>query len=285
MGSEREPVISRHKNIAGSVLLYLVFALISLVVFVPLLITVFTAFKTGEQFGRSSALSLPVSLMTDNFVTVFKRGKMLLGFFNSMKLVIATVVINSLLSTMVAYCLSRFEFRFKKVIILLFLIGMIIPTVVTEIARFGIIKNLGLYNTIFAPIVIYAGTDLMQIYIYKQFIDKIPLSIEESAMLDGCNYFSIYWYIVFPMVLPATATLAIIKTVDVINDMYIPYLYMPSSRLQTMTTSLMSFAATRGGSIVELSAAVIIVMIPTLILYLLFQKYIFKGIVAGATKD
>jgi len=249
------------------------------------MITLFSAFKTGEEFGRTSALALPASFNLENFATVMRRGKMVRGFFNSMKLVVATVVINSLLATMVAYCISRFEFRFKKIILLIFVIGMIIPTVVTEIARFGIIRNLGLYNTIWAPIAIYAGTDLMQIYIYKQFIDKIPLSIEESAMLDGCGYFRIYWHIVFPMVLPATATLAIIKTVDVINDMYIPYLYMPSSRLQTMTTSLMSFAATRGGNVVELSAAVVIVMIPTLILYLCFQNYIFKGIVAGATKE
>ncbi len=268
-----------------SVFLYLFFAFILLSVFVPLLITLFNAFKTGEEFGRTSALMLPESFQFKNFAVVFKRGKLLRGFVNSMKLVTATVVINSLLATMVAYCISRFEFRCKKLLLLVFVIGMLIPTVVTEIARFGIIKNLGLYNTIFAPIAIYAGTDLMQIYIYKQFIDKIPISIEESAMLDGCGYFRIYWHIVFPMVLPATATLAIIKTVDVINDMYVPYLYMPSSRLQTMTTSLMSFAATRGGNIVELSAAVILVMIPTMILYLIFQNYIFKGIVAGATKE
>jgi multiple sugar transport system permease protein len=162
---------------------------------------------------------------------------------------------------------------------------MIVPGIVTEIARFGIIKNLGLYNTIYAPMVIYAGTDLMQIYIYMQYMNQIPKSLDESAMIDGCSYFGIYWKIIFPVVIPATATLAILKIVTVMNDMYIPYLYMPSSKLRTLTTTLMAFNGTRTGSIVELSAAVIVVMIPTILLFLLFQKYVFKGIVAGAVKE
>lgn len=118
-----------------------------------------------------------------------------------------------------------------------------------------------------------------------QFMRQIPRSIDESAMIDGCSYFGIYWRIVFPIVIPATATLAILKVVDVMNDMYIPYLYMPSSKLRTMTTALMAFTNSRSGSMVALSAAVIVVMIPTILIYLFFQKYIFAGIVAGAVKE
>jgi raffinose/stachyose/melibiose transport system permease protein len=104
-------------------------------------------------------------------------------------------------------------------------------------------------------------------------------------MIDGCTYFGIFFKIIFPLLLPATSTLTIIKAVDIMNDMYIPYLYMPSGKLRTMTTTLMDFSSARAGAWELLSAAIIIVMLPTVIIYLIFQKLIFAGIVAGAVKE
>lgn len=268
-----------------SILKYVFFILITIIIFLPILITLFTAFKTPAEFGSDFPLKPPSTLYVENFKTVFEKGHIFLGLKNSLILCVITVIINSILATSVSYCLTRFDFKFKKVILALFMIGMIIPTFVTEVTRFGVIKNLGLYNTIFAPIAIYAGADLMQIYIYMQFISKIPISIDESALIDGCSYFGVYRKIIFPMVLPAVGTMAILKIVDVMNDMYIPYLYMPSKNLRTLTTALMSFANSRTGSVVTLSAAVIVAMLPTVILYIGFQKYIFKGITAGAVKE
>lgn len=261
------------------------FIMITLVVMLPLLITLFSAFKTPLQFASEFPLKPPTTFFTDNFVLVFTKGKMLLGLKNSLLLVVMTILINSMLASMVAYVLARFEFGFKKILLFIFLIGMLIPGFVTEIARFGLIRDLGIYNTIFAPVIIYAGTDLMQIYIYLQFINAIPRALDESAKLDGCSLFGIYFRIILPNIIPAMATLAILKTVDIMNDMYVPYLYMPSQKLRTLTTALMGFADQRSGSIVEISAGVIIVMIPTLLLYLFFSKFIFKGIVAGAVKE
>jgi raffinose/stachyose/melibiose transport system permease protein len=273
------------KRIIFNSIIYLVFVLMCLIVLLPLCITLFASFKTTIQYGADFPLKLPSELMWDNYITVFKQGKMFLGLKNSLILVVLTVGINSILASMVAYVLSRFDFKFKKILLFIFLLGMIIPGFVTEIARFGIIKNLGIYNTLIAPVFIHAGTDLMQIYIYMQFINAIPHSLDESARMDGCSLFGIYFKIILPNIVPAMATLAILKTVDIMNDMYIPYLYMPSKNLRTLTTALMSFADARTGSVVQVSAGVIIVMIPTLLLYIFFSKFIFKGIVAGAVKE
>lgn len=261
------------------------FIVIVLIVMLPLLITLFSAFKTPVELASDFPLKPPTKLYLDNFILVFTKGKMLLGLKNSLTLVVVTILVNSILASMVAYVLARFEFTFKKVLLFFFLIGMLIPGFVTEIARFGLIRDLGLYNTIFAPIVIYAGTDLMQIYIYLQFINAIPRSLDESAKIDGCSLFGIYFKIILPNIVPAMATLAILKTVDIMNDMYVPYLYMPSQELRTLTTALMGFADQRSGSIVEISAGAIIVMVPTVLLYLFFSKFIFKGIIAGAVKE
>ena len=153
------------------------------------------------------------------------------------------------------------------------------------IERFQIIQGLHLYNTIGAPIVIYVASDLMQLYIYRQFISGISVALDEAALLDGCSYFGLFVKIIFPLLAPATATVCIIKAINIINDMYIPYLYMPKNKLRTLTTFLMNYANAQQGSWQTLEAGIIIIMIPTIALYVFFQKYILAGVAAGAVKE
>lgn len=271
----------------GKLLSYVILIGITVIVFLPLLLVLFTSFKTVAQIANEFPLKPPSfsKLNLENYKIVFTQGKILLGFKNSMILVVISVALNALIGTMTAYTLHRFNFKLKKVVLALFTLGMVVPSYVTEIARFPIIRDIGAYNTLAAPIIIYAATDLMQLYIYIQFIDKISTSLDESAMIDGCSYFGIFFKIIFPLLLPATATLAIIKAVDVMNDMYVPYLYMPAEKLRTATTTLMAFSSSQFGSWEILSAAIVVIMLPTIIIYLILQKYIFAGIVAGAVKE
>lgn len=277
---------AKASNSVGEAAKVIVFLLIAAIVILPILITIFASFKNLAQIGSESALKPPTGFNLENYKDVFKSGDVLVGFINSMILVVVTVVLNSLLSTMVAYCLTRFNFKLKKAYYAIFLIGLIIPGTVTEISRFGIMIKLHVYDTLLAPILIYIGSDLMQIYIYNQFLEQIPVSVDESAMIDGASYFTIYWKIIFPMVIPATATLGILKAVDVLNDMYIPFLYMPSVKHRTLSTLLFNYTQDpRTSSWPKLSAAAVVVMIPTLVIYFIFQKYIFSGIAAGAVKE
>ena len=274
----------KKNNNLFSIFNHALFVIFALIVILPLLITLFSSFKTATQIARESVLAFPKPFTFQNYIDVYKDGNMLVAFKNSALLVFFTVIINSLLASMVAYSLSRFEFKLKRLFFFLLSVGMLLPGFIAEITRFGIIINLGVYDTLLAPLLIYVGTDLMQIYIYKQFIDQIPPSLDESAMIDGCSYFKIYWKVIFPVIIPATATLAILKSVAVLNDMFTPYLYMPSPRNATMTTMLMTYVG-RSGSWSKLSAAVIVVMLPGIILYLLFRKKILAGMTAGAVKE
>jgi len=276
-----------NKKMLLNILKYLVFIMISIFVFLPILITFFASVKDAGQISTVSPLLLPAfkEITLENYKKVFESGILGRSFLNSFILVIISVVINILIGSTTAYTLERFQFKLKPLVYALFFLGMLVPSNVTEIARFHVISSLGLYNTLGAPIVIYACSDLMQLYIYRQFINQIPISLDESARLDGCGYFRTYIQIIFPLLLPATATLSIIKAVDIINDMYIPYLYMPSEKLRTLTTMLMSYSNSMKGAWQTLAACVIVVMIPTLVLYLLFSKFIFAGIVSGAVKE
>jgi multiple sugar transport system permease protein len=141
-----------------------------------------------------------------------------------------------------------------------------------------------LYNTIYAGMVLYVATDVLQIYVFLQFVRRIPYEIDESALLDGSSFFRIYWSIILPQMKPAIATVAIIKMLGVYNDMFTPYLYMPKSTLRTVTTAIMMFSYDRNSQWNVMAAGILAVMIPTLILYLFAQRSIIAGITEGAVK-
>jgi len=236
---------------------------------------------------QTSPLLLPGmdAITFDNFKKVLSDKYLLIGFKNTGSILLVSLFFNVIFGTITAYIIERFTFRGKKIVVALFFIGMLIPAFVTEIARFQVIQGLNLYNTLGAPIIIYIASDLMQLYIYRQFISGISVSLDEAALIDGCSYYRLFGRIIFPLLMPATATVCIIKAINIINDMYIPYLYMPKNKLRTLTTFLMNYANAQQGSWQHLAAGVIIVMIPTIIIYVFFQKYILAGVAAGAVKE
>lgn len=255
------------------------------IVILPILLTFFASLKTKGDMVTTSPLALPEEITWENYEKVFSNKYLLIGFRNTAVIAVVSIVLNVLLGTITAYIIERFEFRGKKMVVALFFIGMLVPTFVTEIARFKIINGIGLYNTIGAPIVIYVASDLMQLYIYRQFLSTLSPSLDESALLDGCSYFQLFLRIIFPLLAPATATVAIIKAITIINDMYIPYLYMPKNKLRTLTTFLMDYANAQQGSWQTLAAGIILIMLPTILIYVFFQRYILAGVAAGAVKE
>lgn len=257
------------------------------IVLAPILLTLFAALKTKADMAVTSPLLLPAfdRVTFENFKEVLTDKYLLLGFKNTGIILIVSLFFNVLFGTITAFVIERFEFRGKRIVVGLFFMGMLIPTFVTEIARFQVIQGLHLYNTIWAPIVIYVASDLMQLYIYRQFISGIPVALDEAALLDGCSYFGLFGRIIFPLLAPATATVCIIKAINIINNMYIPYLYMPKNRLRTLTTFLMNYANAQQGSWQTLAAGIIVIMVPTIAIYIFFQKYILAGVAAGAVKE
>lgn len=257
------------------------------IVIVPILLTLFAALKTRGDMATTSPLLLPAfdRITLENFQKVFQDKYLLIGFKNTGIILVVSLFFNVMFGTITAFVIERFEFKGKKIVVALFFMGMLIPTFVTEIARFQIIQSMNLYNTLGAPIVIYVASDLMQLYIYRQFISGLSVALDEAALLDGCSYFGLFTKIIFPLLAPATATVCIIKAINIINDMYIPYLYMPKNKLRTLTTFLMNYANAQQGSWQTLAAGIIIVMVPTILLYVFFQKYILAGVAAGAVKE
>jgi multiple sugar transport system permease protein len=185
---------------------------------------------------------------------------------------------------MTAYAIDRFTFRFKKLVVALFLLAALVPGVTTQVATFQIVNSFGMFNTRWAPIALYMGTDIVSIYIFLQFVRSIPTSLDEAARIDGANAFTIYRKIIFPLLKPAIATVVIVKGITVYNDFYIPFLYMPSQDLGVISTSLFRFKGPFGAHWETISAGAILVILPTLIVFLCLQRYIYNGFTRGATR-
>ncbi|MBW7456072.1 carbohydrate ABC transporter permease [Paenibacillus sepulcri] len=264
---------------------YVTIALALFVVFFPIYSVVIGAFKTQVEYYQSSVLSLPSNFLNfDNFKKVYDVGDLGLGFRNTLIILVSAVAGNVLIGTMVAYALGRFDFALKKPIMGMYLVAQVIPMVTTQVATFSVIQHLGLYNTMGAPILIYLGADVLQIVIYLQFVNSIPKDLDESAMMEGASLFRIYRSIIFPLLQPATATLIILKTISIYNDFYTPYLYMPSQKLKVVSTAIYSFVGPNAAQVNVISAGILIIFIPTVLLFLFLQRYIFAGVTNGAVK-
>lgn len=273
------------KNVILDLFNYFLLALIIIIICGPIFLVLNVSFKTNQEYLLGNLLELPKSLNFENYLIVMQKGNLALAFKNTGILIITSTFGSILMGTMVAYALGRFEFKLKKVLLLAFLIPTLIPAVTTQVATFTIIKNLNLYNTINAGIILYMATDILSIYMFLQFIEKIPYSLDESASIDGASYFRIFRSIILPQLKPAISTVLILKAVNIYNDMLTPYLYMPKTSLKTVTTALMSFSNNQNSQWNIMGAGLITVMIPTLILYLFMQRFIISGITEGAVKS
>ena len=153
-----------------------------------------------------------------------------------------------------------------------------------QVAVYKIMGNLHLINHLYGYIIMMTGTDVISIYIFIQFMENIPVSLDESAIIDGANYFTIYRKIIFPLLRPATVTSCILKGVATYNEYYCANLYLQSKNLRTVAISLYTFTGPLGNQYNLICAGVIISLLPALIVFLFCQKQIYSGITNGAVK-
>ncbi|MFG3341899.1 carbohydrate ABC transporter permease [Glycomyces sp. NPDC048151] len=262
---------------------YLSLVLAAACTLLPLVTVLFASLKTAEEYGSTGALTPPSNWFNlSNFVTAFDSGEMLQGIVNTGIVLAVSLTGTILIGTMAAYGLDRFEFRGKKLVFALFLIATLIPGVTSQVATFQVINGMGLYDTKAALILLFMGTDIIAIYLFIQFMQAIPASLDEAAMIDGANRWTIYWKIVLPLLRPAIATVVIIKGIAIYNEFYTPFLYLPSQDL--ISTSLFRFKGPFGAQWEVISAGTLIVIIPTLIAFLFLQRWIYRGLTSGAVK-
>lgn len=158
------------------------------------------------------------------------------------------------------------------------------PMVITQVGTFKIMTTLHLYNTIWAPVVLYIGADVTMVYLYLQNMEQLPIELDQAAMMDGASFWTIYTKVIFPLLRPATVTVVLLKMLSIYNDFYIPYLYMPSSELPTVSTAIFRFVGPYQTNWEIISACIVLSIIPMLIIYLCLQSYMANHQLEGSVK-
>ncbi|MGL6259294.1 carbohydrate ABC transporter permease [Vibrio sp. WXL103] len=264
---------------------YLTLALATLAVLVPPYAVLMASFKTPSEYYATSKVALPESFANfDNFIKVMADGDLGLAFANTGIILVVSLFFTIIFGTQVAYVLSRFNFRGKKLVLLAYVVAMVIPAVTTQVATFEVIKTLGLINHKASVILLYIGADVVVIYIFLQFMKGIPVELDEAAKIEGASYFTIYRTIILPLLKPAIATVVILRTIYIYNDFYFPLLYLPENTQVTVSTALYKFTSVFGTEWTVISAGVIIILIPSIIVFLLLQKHVYAGVTNGAVK-
>lgn len=268
-----------------NVIKYFLLILFSLIALIPVCVCVLTAFKTNEEYAATGVLTPPENWFNfENFVVAFQKANMLRGFLNTGIALIFVLLFSILISSMLAYVLDRFRFPGSGIIHNLFMFASLIPGIATQVTVYQIMYSLGLINHLYGYIIVLCGTDIISIYIFLQFFENLPKALDESAILDGCTYFGVFFKILLPLLKPAIVTSCLLKGVSVYNEYYMSNLYLQSSDLKTISVALYTFTGPYGNQYNYICAGVIITIIPILLLFLFFQRQVYSGMAAGAVK-
>ncbi len=265
---------------------YLSLAFFAFVAVIPVVSCVITAFKTDTEYQQTNVMTLPKNWLNfDNFIQAFQKANMSRAFFNSTLILICVLIASVFIGTQLAYVLNRFKFPGNNLIRNLFLFASLLPGVAMQVSLYEIMYNLGFINSLIGYIIVMCGTDVISIYIYIQFFENIDISLDESAIVDGANYFTIFYKIHLPLLKPAIVTSCILKGVGTYNEYYMANLYLQDKKLYpTVATSLYTFVGPLGSKYNLICAGVIISLLPALILFILCQDQIYSGLTAGAVK-
>ncbi len=272
-------------GIIVGILKYIILIFFSLVAVVPVASCVITAFKTKEEYNSTNVMTLPESWLNfDNFIQAFQKADMGRAFLNSVIVMLCVLIVSVIVGTQLAYVLNRFSFPGNTLIRNLFLFASLLPAVAMQVTVYNIMTALGFVNTLYGYIIMMCGTDVISIYIFIQFMENIPTSLDESAIIDGASYWTIYWKVILPLLKPAIITSCILKGVGVYNEYYAANLYLMNKNIRTIAVSLYTFVGPMGSQYNLICAGVIISLLPALIVFILCQKQIYSGIAAGAVK-
>ncbi|MCL2034080.1 MAG: carbohydrate ABC transporter permease [Oscillospiraceae bacterium] len=274
------------RSVSWNLTKYFSLILVSFTALLPLVSIVITAFKTPEEYRTTNVMTPPQSWLNfENFTFVWEKAGMGLAFFNSGVVLVAVLCGSIMISSMLAFVLNRIKFPGNGLVRNLFLFASLVPAVAMQVTVYQIMYTLNLINSLSGYIILLLGTDVISIYIFMQFFENLPVSLDESAILDGCTLFGVFFKILLPLLKPAIITCMILKGVSTYNEYYMANMYLQDkTRLQVVSTSLYTFTGPMGNQYNYICAGVLVTMIPALIIFILCQKQIYSGLAQGAVK-
>jgi raffinose/stachyose/melibiose transport system permease protein len=260
-------------------------ALLILTQVYPLLWLVLYSFKTNEEILSSSFFALPKIMKWENYANAFVNGHYLQYLWNSVIVTGISMIVTLVLGAMVSYAIGRFKWRGSKIVMLIFLIGIMIPTQATLIPLVVLFNKLHIMDTHISLILPYIAFSVpMAVFILSEFYKGIPHELEESAAMDGASIFRIFASIIFPITIPPLMTVSIVTFISIWNEYIMAATFISSAHLKTLPFGIYSFVGKYTTNYGAIGAYLILGVIPVLIVYFLLADKITSGMVAGAVK-
>lgn len=264
-----------------------IFLIISCVFTVfPMLFLISLSLRTRADIIQRGVLSVPEVLHFENYLNAWVTGHFSIYFSNSFIISVISVTGVVILATLIAYALVYFEFSGKNLVNSLILIGLIIPVEIVIIPLFYDMKAVNLIGTRAPVYLTHIALNLpFSIFLLRGFIQDIPRSLVESARIDGASEFMILRKIVGPIIMPALVSVIILIFMWTWNDFMLSNIMLNEDSVRTLPLGLSFFKGKFTRDIPMTSAASTIIMTPVLIVYLIFQKYMIRGLTLGAVKE
>ena len=264
----------------GRVASYLILLSFAVVYLVPILLLINTSLKTLPEFFRDPA-GITTSLHWENFSNAWNLANFPRYLTNTFFYAAVATGIFVASSIFVAFPVARGYFKGSNIILTLYVIALFLP--VAWIPQFQLILNLGLFNTRTGYIMLFLINPIGLI-ILVNYMKSIPKELDEAAAVDGAGYFIFVWKVIFPLIRPAVATVTVLHAIGIWNEIVQPTIYLTSSDLYPITRGLVVFQGVYGNDWPGLAAAVLMLIIPMAILFLIMQRYIISGLTAGSVK-
>ncbi|MFC1460745.1 carbohydrate ABC transporter permease [Microvirga arabica] len=270
----------------GRIAVHIALILYTILALGPILLILINAFKTRRAiFADPLGLPNGQTFTTIGFDRVFANSDFGLYFFNSLTVTVVSLVLIVLIGAMAAWALTEYRFRGNTLLSLYLAIGIMVPIRLGSVSILRMMVELNLVNTLTALILVYVAQGLpLAILILGEFIQQIPKDLRDAARCDGVSEYRIFFSIILPLISPAIATVAVFTMVPVWNDLWFPLILAPGDGKQTITLGVQQFIGQYVTDWNAVLASLTLAITPVLVLYLLFSRYLVRGLTAGAVK-
>lgn len=265
----------------GSWLLPIVWALL---ICIPLVYSVFISLRTATSYAKSP-LAFPSVPTLQNFTTAWVSGNLAQAFLNNTIITVIAVAGVVFFAAAAAYAIVRWIGRGGTALYNYFLLGLIVPIQLGLPELFKIWANLHLVDTLAGVILIHVGANLpLAIFLYAGFLRSVPLEIEEAARIDGASQFRTFISIVLPLLKPATATVVILTSIGIWNDLIVSLFFLESPDKLTLSREALSFVGAYSSNVPVVFASAVLILAPVLVVFFALQRFFVSGITQGALR-
>ena len=266
-------------------LLWAVLILVAVVQIFPLIWLADFSLASSNEMFTSGLLVIPKKIQWRNYVKAFIDGHFLLYLKNSILINGLAVILVLLVSIMAGFACRRMNWKLRGLVKTLLLMGMMIPIHATLLPNYKIFNQLGLTDTIWALLIPYVAFSLPQgLFLMSSFMESIPVELEEAAVMDGCGIYRIVFRIITPMMKSSIATVSIMTFLNNWNEFMMASTYLSSPKWKTLPFSVLEFTGQYSSNYAVQFAAMALTAAPAVIVYILLNKHITKGVAMGAVK-